>query len=978
MTVKLAIFTLPLLLAGLASASPRTAEEPVIFSDDFSELRPGWGKSDESRSVSDHKLLLKLEPEILIHPLYDGEHVGNADIRLKVEQRQGNTDQLGGIAFWATGHENYYAFGISSEGRFATLRRMNNKELRPGLMGPAAEIKLGIGQVNELRVVTSGRLATVYVNDKQIAEFQGFPPQGKCMFGVYAESGADPATWAFSDLSVRNGPPSPVADKAADETILLADNFKALDPMWGPSSESQRVEDQKLLMTVAPDKSRSVLYCGSMFENADIRLKIAETNGATDQLAGIVFWASDKDNCYAAVLTADGAFSVDRRMRSKWLTPVSLRESNDVHKGLGQTNELRVVTCGPTAAVYINEQQQISFQGYPPAGACRFGVRAEAGTEAATWAFSELCVRQGPAPSSTNAAPADDALLLADDFVRLEPAWGLASETKYVRDNRLCINLKPEKTGVFMHQATLFDDVDMSVKVAAADGWTDQLPGLVFWANDYKDYCAFVINPEGDIYSGRILEGKWKGMNILKNNKRVMRARAGEANELRVATSGNSATLYINGQKMYTYKGTPPEGGSRIGLRVETNEAPAACEFTELRVRKPSLPAENRSENKSTGNKFAGTDGLLLADDFTEMPSIWGSPDEFQSISNHQLLLTPKPATVRTNNYLADFGNIDVRVKVAQVNGDPKCRGGVMFWVTKAGDYYAACYSSDGHFCVLRRTEGTFVEHVPWRSREELRRGSGESNDLRVVTSGRTAEVFVNNQQIASLRGFPPKGGGGVGLFAESGREKSTWAFSELSVRKGPASPDDKIAADDAMIFTDNFQTIDPAWIGSTNCLSVSDNKLILTPKANTGAVTMYSACLLKEADIRVKIAQIVGGTEAPAGLVFWASDKGNGFFLAKIRSDGLFDVLKNFGGKTESLAGSKVLDSVVKGKGQVNELRVVTKGKKATVYVNDQPAASVENDALPEFGSKIGLFGGATAEPYSWSFSDLIVRKPK
>ena len=72
------------------------------------------------------------------------------------------------------------------------------------------------------------------------------------------------------------------------------------------------------------------------------------------------------------------------------------------------------------------------------------------------------------------------------------------------------------------------------------------------------------------------------------------------------------------------------------------------------------------------------------------------------------------------------------------------------------------------------------------------------------------------------------------------------------------------------------------------------------------------------------------------------------------------------------------MLDEVLKGIGRVNELRVVTQGKTATVYVNEKQAASIETDALPEGGSKIGLYAGSGSEPYSWSFSDLVVRKPQ
>jgi hypothetical protein len=64
-------------------------------------------------------------------------------------------------------------------------------------------VKKGLGQPNEMRIVTKGRLATVYVNDTQVASFKGFPPDGGSMVGLFAESGDKPYTWKFSDFSVR-------------------------------------------------------------------------------------------------------------------------------------------------------------------------------------------------------------------------------------------------------------------------------------------------------------------------------------------------------------------------------------------------------------------------------------------------------------------------------------------------------------------------------------------------------------------------------------------------------------------------------------------------------------------------------------------------------------------------------------------------------------------------------------------------------
>src|SRR5580693_1926774 len=78
-------------------------------------------------------------------------------------------------------------------------------------------INKGIGQVNRLRVVTKGHQATAYINDKQVATFNGQPPHGGGCIGV---SGGSPENaqniWQFANLQVialqsPAGAPSPLA-----------------------------------------------------------------------------------------------------------------------------------------------------------------------------------------------------------------------------------------------------------------------------------------------------------------------------------------------------------------------------------------------------------------------------------------------------------------------------------------------------------------------------------------------------------------------------------------------------------------------------------------------------------------------------------------------------------------------------------------------------------------------------------------------
>ena len=334
----------------------------------------------------------------------------------------------------------------------------------------------------------------------------------------------------------------------------------------------------------------------------------------------------------------------------------------------------------------------------------------------------------------------------------------------------------------------------------------------------------------------------------------------------------------------------------QIGLRVETNDDPAACGFSEFRVRTPLVTLE------TSGSR---TDGLLLTDDFRALRADWGPADEYQSVSGHQLLLNPKPKGSRTNLYSGNFGNADIRVKVAQVKGAPDVGGGVAFWAADIQNYYMALLRSDGNFCVVRYMAGVYLQPVPLKLRDEVRQGVGQINALRVVTSGHTATVYVNDKQVTSFRGFPPKGGGWIGFFAESGAERSTWAFSELNVRKGPDSPDDKTPPDDALLFADDFSVLDPGWRDAENWLSASENKLVVTPKPNLGYTSLYGGRLFDDADIRVKISQTTGGADWPAGIVFWAADDRN-YFLATIRADGRFDIPATQGGSSRPSVARK------------------------------------------------------------------------
>ena len=89
--------------------------------------------------------------------------------------------------------------------------------------------------------------------------------------------------------------------------------------------------------------------------------------------------------------------------------------------------------------------------------------------------------------------------------------------------------------------------------------------GLLFWGEDNKNYLQFGVLNNGKFWIARRIEGKWH--TIVENvDSSAIKVKPGESNMLRVKTSGDIATFFINGDKVRDLRGQAPKGGWRFGL----------------------------------------------------------------------------------------------------------------------------------------------------------------------------------------------------------------------------------------------------------------------------------------------------------------------------------------------------------------------------------------------------------------------------
>ena len=179
---------------------------------------------------------------------------------------------------------------------------------------------------------------------------------------------------------------------------------------------------------------------------------------------------------------------------------------------------------------------------------------------------------------------------------------------------------------------------------------------------------------------------------------------------------------------------------------------------------------------------FAGD--VLYEDDFTNLDPSWGTAGDILSVKEGKLLL--KPALNTTQSVLNQsnvFDDADVELQITLSSGDPGVPGGLVFWAKDYSNFYCLCIDGNGSFKISHFVVDRWLNPVGWTQSNAINKGVGQTNKLRVVTKGRQASAYINDQEVVTINGQPPQGGGCVGISGGSAQEaQNTWEFASLRV----------------------------------------------------------------------------------------------------------------------------------------------------------------------------------------------------
>ena len=167
-------------------------------------------------------------------------------------------------------------------------------------------------------------------------------------------------------------------------------------------------------------------------------------------------------------------------------------------------------------------------------------------------------------------------VLLSDDFRQVDSSWGTdtSSDAVTVEDGKVKIKAAVNAGYTILYGGTVFGDAQICVTAQVprqSSKVAELAAGPVFWAEDYSNFFAFNVVPDGTAAILRKVKGKY-GPLIPYRKAEGINTKPGAKNVLRIVTSGTTVTAYINGIKFGETRGQPPPGGGEVGLRAESEK----------------------------------------------------------------------------------------------------------------------------------------------------------------------------------------------------------------------------------------------------------------------------------------------------------------------------------------------------------------------------------------------------------------------
>jgi hypothetical protein len=160
---------------------------------------------------------------------------------------------------------------------------------------------------------------------------------------------------------------------------------------------------------------------------------------------------------------------------------------------------------------------------------------------------------------------------------------------------------------------------------------------------------------------------------------------------------------------------------------------------------------------------------VVFEDKFTDDAGGWAINQDVEVKDGSFTFRLPPDAMQSDLNVTYTVDDADICSETVWPDGGSTILGaGLLFWGEDNRNYLQFGVLNNGKFWIARRQDGkwyTIVENV---DSSAIKVKPGESNMLRVKTSGGIATFFINGTKVRDLRGQAPKGGWRFGLSGDN------------------------------------------------------------------------------------------------------------------------------------------------------------------------------------------------------------------
>jgi hypothetical protein len=183
----------------------------------------------------------------------------------------------------------------------------------------------------------------------------------------------------------------------------------------------------------------------------------------------------------------------------------------------------------------------------------------------------------------------------------------------------------------------------------------------------------------------------------------------------------------------------------------------------------------------------------------------------------------------------------------------------------------------------------------------------------------------------------------------------------------------------DKVLLAEDFRSADASWGAQTDNFAIKDGAAVIKADSQRGYKALDNAFLFDDADVCVTVTALdIGKPEASAGgLVFWAQDYRNAYFLL-LATNGYYKIGRLMEGAwVNAPLDWTQSDAIVQGVNKPNTLRLTIKGQSLAVEINGKPGVVLRAQS-PETSSLIGLYAESADKIDTWKFNDLKVTSVK